>query len=248
VTGPRLGGGLRDVLRLVAPRGLVYRDAQYLSATFEVDPKRMRPWLPSGMRLAEPARADLFCAYFPDNNFGLAYHEAGLFVHVKTIAGTGIHCPWMILDDDVPLILGREVAGYPKKLGEISWRLEGDEIEAHAQRRGTKLLSMTGKLGEVQTDAPPFIGRPHRNVIGLLGMALPRVVAFTPGEQPIEVRSAHLEVSFAGSDTDPLHQMGLGRQVEARLHRVNISAGRPPIPIRPLTPLFSTTHLRTRVL
>lgn len=241
-------GGVRQLMRLAPPRGMLYKDAHYLAATVEVDPKAMRRWLPPTIRLAEPARADLFCAWFPECTYGSVYHEAGLFVHIKTARGTGIHCPWMILDDDVALILGRELLGYPKKLGSITWDIDGDRIEAHASRRGTKLISMTGTLGERIDDAPPILGRPHRNVTGTLGFALPRIIGFTPGEHPIETRRVDLDLTVDGSERDPLHLMGLGAVVDARLHRVDLSAGRPPVPLRPLTPLFSVTRLRPRVL
>ncbi|KQH75296.1 acetoacetate decarboxylase [Mycobacterium gordonae] len=244
-----LGGDLRRALALADPRRTLYHDAQYFTATVEVDPDRMRPWLPAGVRLVEPARADVFTAFFPDCNYGSVYHEAGVFVHIKAGRRTGIHCPWMILDDDVALILGRELLGYPKKLGEIDWQLNDTAIEAAATRRGHKLISMSGRLGEVLTDAPPILGLPHRNVAGSAGLFLPWILAFTPAETPIEVRRIdNFELNIAGSERDPIDQMGLGRVVEARLHRVDLSAGTPPIPIRPLTPLFTMTRLRPRVL
>lgn len=247
--GRGLRGDLRRALTLGAPRGTLYRNAHYFTATVEVDPVAMRPWLPPGIRLARPARCEVFTAYFPDCNYGSVYHEAGLFVHIKAGLRTGIHCPWMILDDDVALILGRELLGYPKKLGEIDWALEGDSIAATARRRDTPLLSMAGTLGNIISDAPPILGRPHRNVAGLIGAALPRVVAFTPGERPIEVRRVEdLTLTIGGSERDPIDQMGLGRVIEARLHRVDLTAARPPIPIRPLTPLFTAARLRPRVL
>lgn len=242
-------GGIRQLLRLAPPRGLLYRDAHYFAVTVELDPRLMRRWLPVGVRLAEPATADIFTAWFPDCTYGSVYHEAGIFVHIKTVRGTGIHCPWMILDDDVALILGRELLGYPKKLGEISWSIDGDEIEAHASRRGTELIAMAGSLGEEIDDAPPILGRPHRNVTGTLGAALPRIIGFTPGEHPISTRRVTLsEFTVGGTERDPLHLMGLGTVLDARLHRVNLSAGSPPLPLRPLTPLFSVTRLRPRVL
>lgn len=247
--GRGLRGDIKRALSLGDPRRTLYRGAHYFAATVEVDADRMRQWLPAGVRLAEPGRADVFTAYFPDCNYGSVYHEAGLFVHIKARGQTGIHCPWMILDDDVALILGRELLGYPKKLGEIDWELDENGIRATATRRGHKLISMHGRLGEVMTGAPPILGRPHRNVASLTGAFLPWVLAFTPGERPIEVRrieDAHLEIG--GSERDPIDQMGLGRVVEARLHRVDLTAGRPPIPIRPLTPLFTATRLRPRVL
>ncbi|GAB16987.1 Acetoacetate decarboxylase family protein [Gordonia effusa NBRC 100432] len=244
-----LRGSIRQALRLAPPRGLLYRDAHYFSATVDVDVAAMRRWLPPGIRPATPGRAEVFTAWFPECTYGSVYHEAGIFVHIKTIRGTGIHCPWMILDDDVPLILGRELLGYPKKLGRIDWDLDGSAIAASATRRGEQLISMKGVLGETISDAPPILGRPHRNVIGTLGLALPRIIGFTPGEHPIETRRVDLdEFRIGGSERDPIHLMGLRDVVEARLHRVDLSAGIPPVPIRPLTPLFSLTRLRPRVL
>lgn len=248
--GRSLGADLRRVLSLGDPRHSLYRDAHYFSATVEIDPQHMKQWLPAGVQLAEPARADLFTAFFPDCNYGSVYHEAGLFVHIKTMQGTGIHCPWMILDDDVALILGRELLGYPKKLGEIDWTLTDTEIHAEAGRRGHKLLSMGGRLGEVITDPPPILARPHRNVAGLAGIFPSWLIAFTPRESVIEVRRIddfHLEVH--GSERDPLDQMGIGRVIEARLHRVDLYGGWvPPFPLRPLTPLFTMSRMRPRVL
>lgn len=246
---PGMREGIRNVRQLAPLGGTLYHGAQYLTAVVEVDPKKMQPFLPFGMRLAEPFRADLFTAHFPDNVFDSpGYHEAGLFVHIKTARGTGIHCPWMILDDDVAMIMGRELLGYPKKLGEVQWNVDGDVIDNSASRRGTTLLTMTGSLGDVIEDAPKILGRPHRNVMGLMGAALPRIVAFTPGEKPLEVRQAELDLEVFGSDRDPLHEMGLGRVVEARLHTVDLTTPwLPPIPIRPLTPFFTMSHFNPRV-
>ncbi len=227
----------------------LYRNAEYLAATVEVDPQAMRPWLPAGVKLAEPARADLFCAWFPDNAFGVAYREVGLFVHVKVGRKTGIHCPWMLVDNDIALILGREALGYPKKMADITWTRENDRIVAGGTRQGVTLVEMTATLGKVIDDPPPFLGRPHRNVVGMLGVSLPRLIAFTPRETNVETREVRLDLRFAGSTRDPLHEMGLGAVVEARLHRVNIAAGwLPPLSWRPTNPLYLMRRLQPRVL
>lgn len=171
-------------------------------------------------------------------------------MHVRTVQGTGIHCPWMILDDDVALVMGRELLGYPKKLGEIEWRLTDSEIHAAATRRGAQLFTMRGRLGAVIDNPPPILSRPHRNVVGLSGLFPAFLLAFTPREEVIEVRRIEdFQLDLAGSERDPLDQMGIGRVVEARLHRVDLYAGRiPPLPIRPYTPLLTATRLRPRTL
>jgi acetoacetate decarboxylase len=238
-----------EVFELACPDGAVFRNAQYLSATVEVDPRAMGAWLPSGVKLARPGRADLFCAYFPENSFESAYREVGLFVHIQLGKQIGIHCPWIIVDDDIALILGREVAGYPKKIGQIAWQQNGDEIVASGSRRGASLVAMRATLGELIADPPPIIGRPHRNVLGTLGISVPRLVAFTPREINIETRRVELDLQVSGSHADPLHAMGLGDVIEARLHRVDIAVSRvPPVPVRLLNPLHMLRNLRPRVL
>lgn len=240
---------LSTALELMRPGRQMYTDAHYLAATLEVDPDRMRTFLPFGVTLAKPYRADLFCAWFPDNPFSPGYLEAGLFVHVKVGFGTGIHCPWMVVDDDNALILGRESLGYPKKLADLTWNRTGDVIAAGATRRGADLIAMRGELGDVVPEKPHFLGRAHRNVASLLGLSLPVLLAFTPKEEVIEVRDVSLELKLGGSERDPLHEMGLGPIVHARLHRVNLSAGIvPPLPIKPISPLYLTRRLNMRVL
>lgn len=241
---------LRIPIGLASLGNKLYHNAQYLTAVVEVDEKAMQRWLPSGMKLEQPARADLFCAYFPDNVYTGAYHEAGLFVHIKVGRKYGIFCPWMILDDDRAMIIGRELLGYPKKLGNIRWDNDGSRIIANASRRGTTLIDMQATLGKVLHDAPPILGLPHRNITGGLGLGLPREVRFTPVEHPIEVRAVDMKLHFSGTDNDPLHQMGLGQVIEARLHRVDLSGGlMPPIQIPRLrTPLFLLRQFNPRVL
>ncbi|PQP20831.1 acetoacetate decarboxylase family protein [Rhodococcus opacus] len=249
--GRSLGADLRRALAIGDPRRSLYRDAHYFTATVDIDPTHITQWLPTGVRPTEPARADLFTAYFPDNNFqSPGYHEAGLFVHVNTMRGTGIHCPWMIVDDDVALIIGRELLGYPKKLGQIDWTLTDTDIHAEAGRRGHTLLTMGGRLGAVIADPPPILARPHRNVVGLTGLFPSWLLAFTPRESVVEVRRIEdLTLQIRGSERDPLDQMGIGQVIEARLHRVDLPGVRvPPIPIRPLTPLFGATRMRPRTL
>lgn len=246
----RLTNDLRTPLGIIKPGGKAYHNAQYLTAVMDVDEKAMRPWLPAGMKLAKPHRADLFCAYFPETTYTKPYHEAGLFVHIKVGRGYGIFCPWMILDDDRALIMGREVLGYPKKLGEISWNNDGERILATASRRGTQLIRMQARLCETLTGAPSILGLPHRNIMGNLGLGLPREVRFTPKEHPIETRRVEMELEFTGTDCDPLQEMGLLRVAEARLHRVDLSSGLlPPIQIPRFTnPLFLARQFNPRVL
>ena len=99
---------------MVAPGDWLYRDAHYLIAEMDIDPAAARRWVPFPLRLASPATATIFTGWFPHNTFGSVYHEAGLFLHVEHFGRPAIFSPWMLVDDDVALITGRELLGYPK--------------------------------------------------------------------------------------------------------------------------------------
>jgi acetoacetate decarboxylase len=152
----------------------------------------------------------------------------------------------MLVDDDVALIAGRELLGYPKKLGELEWQHDGDRIRAVARRRGHDLVVMEGTLGERLAEPPPMLGRPHRNVRATAGISLPKLIAFTPRERVVEVRRAEIELLVAGSERDPLHELGIRRVLGARLHRVDLGGSMLPLPIAPVSPLAFARQLLLR--
>lgn len=151
----------------------------------------------------------------------------------------------MIVDDDVALILGRELLGYPKKMGTIDFRVDGDGVSGIASRRGCELVRMEGTLEEEVVPPPPMLGRPHRNVRSALGLSVPKVIAFRPREEAISVRRAKLAVTIGGSERDPLTELGFGRVLSANLHRVNLGAGFLPLPVSAVSPAW---HLRQWLL
>jgi acetoacetate decarboxylase len=233
-------------LREMVGGGWVYRDAHYLVADVELDADKARQFVPWPLRLAKPARANIFLAYFPHTTFGSVYREAGVFFEVTYLGTRAVYSPWMLVDDDVALIVGRELLGYPKKLGEFGWHLDGEEISACASRRGHTLLTMTGTLGERIASPPPILGRPHRNIRASAGIALPKIIAFSPKERVCEVRGVALDMRIMGSPRDPLHEMGFGRVTAARLHRVDLGGSLPPLPIAAVSPLAYAKHLLLR--
>lgn len=237
--------GFSRLRALAGGGGWIYRDAHYLVADVELDARAAAPWVPRPLVLSRPARAQIFTAWFPHTSFGSVYKEAGIFFDVDHWQKRAVHSPWMLVDDDVALIVGRELLGYPKKLGELSWEHDGDRIAAVACRRGSELVRMEGVLGE-RLSPTPMLGRPHRNVRSTTGLALPKVIAFTPKERVVEVRQATLDVSIQGSERDPLHELGLGRVLDARLYRVDLGAGLLPVPIAAVSPLTYARHVLFR--
>jgi acetoacetate decarboxylase len=231
---------------MLAPGDWLYLNAHYLVADIELDPDAARRFVPKPLKLATPALASVFTAWFPTNTFGSNYREAGVFLHVEHWGRRALFSPWMLVDDDVALIYGRELLGYPKKLGKIDFRIEGVRVSSVVERRGSELLRMEGELHERLVDPPPMLGRPHRNVRSSLGLALPKVIAFTPREEAIEVRRAELKIDIGRSERDPLADMGFGAVRAAYLHRVNLAAGGLPLPCGLVSPFSFMRHLLLR--
>jgi acetoacetate decarboxylase len=52
----------------------------------------------------------------------------------------------MPVTNDIALILGREVFGYPKKMAEIGFEREGDDIRGWTERHGTRFFEVKARL------------------------------------------------------------------------------------------------------
>ncbi|MFO0722144.1 MAG: acetoacetate decarboxylase family protein [Myxococcota bacterium] len=213
----------------------MFEDAEFVSARVEVDPERARAVLPMGLRWMRPTAATVFLARFPKTSFGSVYNEAGLFLHLPMGA---LHCPWIIVDDDVALITGREILGYPKKLGEIALELGPDGAVGHASRRGARILEVSARFHEELRPPPPVEGRPTFNVAGGLGLMPQRVVAFWPNEEIVVARRAEVELVIGRSERDPIHELGLGRVLEGHYRRLHLGGRALPLPVFPVSPLY----------
>lgn len=261
----------RRLWELGNPGGFMYRDAVFFAVRVALDERAARRWLPPGVALASPATATVFAAHFPHTSFGSVYDEAGVFFHVKRRFRAAVFCPWMVVTDDVALIVGRELLGYPKKLAKIAFDVggagagagaaAGAEVSAVVERRGRVVLRLRGRVGESVDDAPPMLGQRALNVRGALGLGSQRLVTFKPRERIVEARRASAEVSFETSATsaagrsesiergrDPLEELGLGAVLGAHLYRVDVAASWPPREVRSVGPRFILQGLGARWL
>lgn len=221
-----------------APSGALYRDATWLTARVALDADRARAWLPPGLTLGSPARATVFVSHFPWTSFGSEYREAGVLFHVRRRFRRAVFCPWMVVDDDVALIAGRELLGYPKKLAErLELGIDGDQVHAVCERRAVRLIEMHAKLGaEVPAPlAPPMLGQRVVNVRAR------RLVTFEPRERMVSAREATIELTLGSSERDPLADLGIrtDRVLEGHLLRTDALLALPPRDVRSAGLAFS---------
>jgi|SRR5882724_3219169 len=86
--------------------------------------------LPDGLELAEPATASLVIAKYHFSTFG-PYNEAILGVGCKWKGELMSFLPNLFVTQEAPLIAGREIWGYAKKLADV------DLVKEHEQYMGT---------------------------------------------------------------------------------------------------------------
>ncbi|MEL7043991.1 MAG: acetoacetate decarboxylase family protein [Pseudomonadota bacterium] len=95
----------------------IYRGVEDMVVAYEADAERLKPLLPPGVTVAgQVAECLAWTRWIPFSSFG-PYHEAYAMVRAQFDGETYLYNPFMIVDNEVALAVGREVWGYPKKLG-----------------------------------------------------------------------------------------------------------------------------------
>jgi acetoacetate decarboxylase len=111
----------------------IYRGVQDLVIAYEASAERLRPLLPPGVTIAgDVAECLAWMRWIPLSSFG-PYHEAYAMVKAQFEGNTYLYNPFMIVDNEVALTAGREIWGYPKKLGRF-YRGWGDDASGYGEQ------------------------------------------------------------------------------------------------------------------
>ncbi|MFX0140790.1 MAG: acetoacetate decarboxylase family protein, partial [Candidatus Hodarchaeota archaeon] len=82
----------------------------------------------------------------PSTNFGVTYKEAALFLTCEFDGVEGAYCLAMPVTNDMALVAGREIFGYPKKIANIHLDREKKDIKGWIERHGTHFFEVKVKL------------------------------------------------------------------------------------------------------
>lgn len=136
-----------------------FYDAEVLTVIFETKPQTIQQLIPPPLKPGPLPIGIAFVAQYPRTNFGAAYLESALFLTVEHDGVEGVYCLSMPVDNDMALILGREVFGYPKKMGNIYLEREGNDFRGGTERYGIRFLEMKARMEGSFNDpgAQPFI-------------------------------------------------------------------------------------------
>jgi acetoacetate decarboxylase len=110
-----------------------YRNAQAILIKFETDPESAVDILPEPLELIEPASANLSFYWYPFTTFG-PYHEAILRLYAQHDGKPLTYIAHIFVDTDPPMLAGREVWGYPKKLARIGFERDKDMVVGWLER------------------------------------------------------------------------------------------------------------------
>jgi acetoacetate decarboxylase len=204
-----------------------YKDAQALTIAYETDPESAANVLPEGIEMAPPVTARLMVVYYPFSTFG-PYHEAILGVNCLWQGAPKFYIAHIAVTTVPPLVAGREIWGYPKKLAHIELEQEAEFLRGTVERpAGVRLVTAVARL---ERPLPAGAGADGGGVLSL------RVIpSAEEGEPPalaqlIEVRNTGTQTheAWSGSATlhydtasalDPWHCLPVGKVLSAAYTR-----------------------------
>lgn len=123
-----------------------YRDARAITVSYETDAENAARILPEGVDLPLPARARLVIVHYPFSTFG-PYYEAILGVDCLWQGAPRFYIAHIAVTTVPPLVGGREIWGFPKKLAHIELEEEAEFLRGTVERpAGVRLVTVAMRV------------------------------------------------------------------------------------------------------
>ena len=132
-----------------APPPYTYRGVEDIFIAYEADPEGVEALLPPGLEAADETPVCLaWGRWVPFSSFG-PYHEAYVMIRAAFEGQTYLYQPFIFTDNEIPLVAGREIWGYAKKLA-VMRRSSGGAGEPFGEQmlftverpRGHRIMTM----------------------------------------------------------------------------------------------------------
>jgi len=211
---------------------MLWENARIVAADIPLNRQNASRILPFGMRLTDDEKATIFIADYTKTSFTSPYRETALLMHVKTPLGKGIHCPWMLVDDDTALIYGRELLGYPKKMAQFSFIEKKDCMQASVKRRNHVILSLKAEIGLPQESPNPFFSIKTFNPGGPGQFLFFNFIWMVKSKEIIrQSYDARVSISVNHSIFDPISEIISGKPFNGRFIVMDIPPGGYILPV-----------------
>ena len=134
-----------QIARAAQPTADFY-DAEMLTVYFETHVETVARLLPPPLKPSRNPIGAVFVANYPRTSFGITYLESALLLQAEFSGEEGAYCLAMPVTDDMAMIGGREVFGYPKKMAKIGLERHGTAVLGWTERRGIRFLEIRAQL------------------------------------------------------------------------------------------------------
>jgi acetoacetate decarboxylase len=187
---------------------------------FKTTPEALRDLVPKPL-VPNPQAVMFFISsrFFASETGG--YNEMVLGAPVGFEGTAGNYCMYLILDHDAPIAAGREIWGFPKKLGQIKMEEKDGVVTSTVERAGMTLVRAAMQLGHVVEPEPvalPFFNL--KLIPSVKKDATPDVMQLT--STTFENRKVHrvytgkATLEFGTSPADPLHELPIKEVMDGR--------------------------------
>ncbi len=212
--------------------GYTLSEVTMVNLMFSTTMEAIENVLPPPLELPSAPLGSVYVAEFHKSSFCPPYNEAAIFVSCEYKGISGSYCLSMPVTNDIAMIGGREIYGYPKKIAEqIEVTRNGDRVTGMCVRRGVPIIEIDATITEPFEDeigsSPHFLLKTFANEKGLGPDINPRIV-----KQLNHVKWGTKEVgkatlSFGKSTHDPFHEIPI-EQVLMALYTEGTEIQMPP--------------------
>jgi acetoacetate decarboxylase len=196
---------------LFGPPPYEYRDGWTMVIMFQTTPEALRdlvpkPLVPNPQNIMLFINSRLFAS-------GLGqYNETILGAPVAFEGKPGNYCVYLLLDHDIPIAAGREIWGFPKKLGQIKMEEKDGVLTTTVERAGITLVRAAMELSQL---VKPEAGNPPLFNLKLIPSvkkdAPPDVMQLTSTTlenlKVYRVYTGKATLEFGTSPADPFHKI-----------------------------------------
>ncbi|MFX0054609.1 MAG: acetoacetate decarboxylase family protein [Promethearchaeota archaeon] len=192
--------------------GYVLSNATMIIAMFTTTEDAIRQVIPAPLEPGPILMASAYVAEFHESNFCPPYNEAAVFLPVQYKGETGSYCISMPVDNDIAMLGGREIYGYPKKIADsITVERAGNNAKGVCIRRGVPIVeievTLTDVMEERSPQGPHFLVKSILDERGLgVGMK-PLLIRQQNRTELVKLEIGEGSVRFPESKYDPLHQI-----------------------------------------
>jgi len=196
--------------------------AVMVSAVFRTKEDVVKRVIPPTFEPFKDPIGGVYVVEYPRTNIGVSSNEAAVYFFVQYKGAPGRYCLTLPVTNEMSLIGGREIYGFPKKMAEkITVEREGDNVTGVCIRKGIKIIEVKVNLtgpGEPPPPLPPwyltkYFPHPKLGHFGWTSESTeifdfnPRVIKCTVEIDWGKIEAGEGQILFGNSQDDPLHEI-----------------------------------------